>query len=168
MLHRLLLKRLVLGAGALAGASLLASASASALAGALNEPPSFFAPLTDIPGVVSWKLLGKATTVKASKGRMVPKYTPDIRALDNTEVKVQGFMMPLEPGQKQKHFLLTVTSASCPFCLPAGPEGVVEIKSRTPVKFSYAPFILQGKLTVLASDPMGLYYRMTDAIVVPP
>ncbi|SDA56869.1 MULTISPECIES: DUF3299 domain-containing protein [unclassified Janthinobacterium] len=132
-----------------------------------SEPPSFFAPLTEIPGVVSWKLLGQATTVKAKKGRMVPHYTPAISALDNTEVKVQGFMMPLEPGQKQKHFLLTVTSASCPFCLPAGPEGVVEIRSRTPVKFSYAPFIVQGRLKVLASDPMGLYYRMTDAAVVP-
>lgn len=139
----------------------------SALAAPADEPPSFFAPLTDIPGVVSWKLLGQATTVKAKKGRMVPKYTPKISALDNTEVKVQGFMMPLQPGQKQKHFLLTVTSASCPFCLPAGPEGVVEINSRTPVKFSYAPFIVQGKLKVLASDPMGLYYRMTDAAVVP-
>lgn len=133
-----------------------------------SEPPSFFAPLTEIPGVVSWKLLGQATTVKAKKGRMVPHYTPAISALDNTEVKVQGFMMPLEPGQKQKHFLLTVTSASCPFCLPAGPEGVVEIRSRTPVKFSYAPFIVQGRLKVLASDPMGLYYRMTDAAVVVP
>ncbi len=132
-----------------------------------SEPPSFFAPLTEIPGVVSWKLLGQATTVKVKKGRMVPHYTPAISALDNTEVKVQGFMMPLEPGQKQKHFLLTVTSASCPFCLPAGPEGVVEIRSRTPVKFSYAPFIVQGRLKVLASDPMGLYYRMTDAAVVP-
>lgn len=140
----------------------------SAAAARADEPPSFFAPLTDLPGVVSWKLLGQATTVKAKKGRMVPKYTPAISALDNTEVKVQGFMMPLEPGQKQKHFLLTVTSASCPYCLPAGPEGVVEIKSRTPVKFSYAPFIVQGKLKVLASDPMGLYYRMTDAAVVPP
>lgn len=140
----------------------------SAAAAPADEPPSFFAPLTDLPGVVSWKLLGQATTVKAKRGRMVPKYTPAISALDNTEVKVQGFMMPLEPGQKQKHFLLTVTSASCPYCLPAGPEGVVEIKSRTPVKFSYAPFIVQGKLKVLASDPMGLYYRMTDAAVVPP
>lgn len=150
---------------ALGACALLAGTACAAPA---DEPPSFFAPLTDIPGVVSWKLLGKATTVTAKKGRMVPKYTPDISALDNTEVKVQGFMMPLEPGQKQKHFLLTVTSASCAFCLPAGPEGVVEIRSRAPVKFSYAPFILQGKLKVLASDPMGLYYRMTDATVVPP
>ena len=140
----------------------------SACAAPADEPPSFFAPLTDLPGVVSWKLLGKATTVKAKKGRMVPKYTPEIRALDNTEVKVQGFMMPLEPGQKQKHFLLTVTSASCPFCLPAGPEGVVEINSAAPVKFSYAPLIMTGKLTVLKSDPMGLYYRISGASLVAP
>ncbi|NHQ92346.1 DUF3299 domain-containing protein [Janthinobacterium lividum] len=154
-----MLKIIVLSAGLLLAGIAVAAPS--------DEPPSFFAPLTELPGVISWKLLGKATTVKAKKGRMVPKYTPEISALDNTDVKVQGFMMPLEPGQKQKHFLLTVTSASCPFCLPAGPEGVVEVKSRTPVKFSYAPFIVQGKLKVLASDPMGLYYRMTDAAVVP-
>ena len=152
-------KIMVLGACALLATGVQAAPA--------SEPPSFFAPLTEIPGVVSWKLLGQATTVKAKKGRMVPHFTPAISALDNTEVKVQGFMMPLEPGQKQKHFLLTVTSASCPFCLPAGPEGVVEIRSRTPVKFSYAPFIVQGRLKVLASDPMGLYYRMTDAAVVP-
>ena len=152
-------KIMVLGACALLATGVQAAPA--------SEPPSFFAPLTEIPGAVSWKLLGQATTVKAKKGRMVPHYTPAISALDNSEVKVQGFMMPLEPGQKQKHFLLTVTSASCPFCLPAGPEGVVEIRSRTPVKFSYAPFIVQGRLKVLASDPMGLYYRMTDAAVVP-
>lgn len=128
-----------------------------------QAPPSFFAPLTDVPGVVSWKVLSQATTVKA-KGKMVPKYTDDINALNNTDVKVQGFMMPLEAGQKQKHFLLTVTSSSCAYCLPAGPEGVVEIKSKTPVKFTYGPIILSGKLAVLPSDPMGLYYRLTNAV----
>ncbi|CDG83250.1 DUF3299 domain-containing protein [Janthinobacterium agaricidamnosum] len=137
-------------------------AAGPALAIVIDGPPSFFAPLTDIPGVVSWSVLSKATTVKA-KGRMVPKYTDEINALNNTAVKVQGFMMPLEAGQKQKHFLLTVTSASCPYCLPAGPEGVVEIKSRTPVKFTYGPIILSGKMSVLPNDSMGLYYRLTDA-----
>jgi len=118
--------------------------------------------------VLPWSLLSKATTVKAKGGRMVPKYTEEITALDQTDVKVQGFMMPLQPGQKQKHFLLTVTSASCPFCLPAGPEGVVEINSKTPVKFTYAPMVMSGKMTVLKSDSMGLYYRINDASLVEP
>lgn len=133
-----------------------------------DHPPSFFAPLEDIPGVLPWSLLSKASTVKAKGGRMLPKYTSEIAALDQTEVKVQGYMMPLQPGQKHKHFLLTVTSASCPFCLPAGPEGVVEINSAAPVKFSYAPLIMRGKLTVLKSDPMGLYYRINGASLVAP
>jgi hypothetical protein len=131
-----------------------------------DHPPSFFVPLEDIPGVLPWSLLSKATTVKAKGGRMVPKYTAEITALDQTDVKVQGFMMPLQPGQKQKHFLLTVTSASCPFCLPAGPEGVVEINSKAPVKFTYAPMVMSGKMTVLKSDSMGLYYRINDASLV--
>lgn len=133
-----------------------------------DHPPSFFAPLEDIPGVLPWSLLSKASTVKAKGGRMVPKYTSEIAALDQTEVKVQGYMMPLQPGQKHRHFLLTVTSASCPFCLPAGPEGVVEINSAALVKFSYAPLIMSGKLTVLKSDPMGLYYRINGASLVAP
>lgn len=138
-------------------------AAGPALAVIIEAPPSFFAPLTDVPGVVSWKVLSQATTVKA-KGKMVPKYTEDINALNNTDVKVQGFMMPLEAGQQQKHFLLTVTSSSCAYCLPAGPEGVVEIRSKTPVKFTYGPIILSGKLAVLPGDPMGLYYRLTNAV----
>lgn len=126
-----------------------------------DAPSSFFVPLTDLPGVVSWTVLAKATTIK-SKGRMLPSYPAEINVLNNSVVKVQGFMMPLEPGQKQKHFLLTVTSSSCPYCLPAGPEGAVEIRSKTPIKFTYAPIILSGKMNILKDDPMGLFYRLTD------
>ena len=158
-----LLPVLLLAASAAHAAAHAAKVTTPATA---DHPPSLFAPLEDIPGVLPWSLLSKATTVKAKGGRMVPKYTEEITALDQTEVKVQGFMMPLQPGQKQKHFLLTVTSASCPFCLPAGPEGVVEINSRTPVKFTYAPMVMSGKMTVLKSDSMGLYYRINDASLV--
>lgn len=160
-----LLLVLLLATGAVHTAAHAAKVTTPATA---DHPPSFFAPLEDIPGVLPWSLLSKATTVKVKGGRMVPKYTEEITALDQTDVKVQGFMMPLQPGQKQKHFLLTVTSASCPFCLPAGPEGVVEINSKTPVKFTYAPMVMSGKMTVLKSDSMGLYYRINDASLVEP
>ena len=152
----------------LAGLGATAQAAKVTTPATEDHPPSFFAPLEDIPGVLPWSLLSKATTVKAKGGRMVPKYTSEIAALDQTEVKVQGYMMPLQPGRKHKHFLLTVTSASCPFCLPAGPEGVVEINSTAPVTFSYAPLIMSGKLTVLKSDPMGLYYRINSASLAAP
>jgi uncharacterized protein len=83
-------------------------------------------------------------------------------ALNNREVKIQGFMMPLETGEKQRHFLLTITPQTCAFCIPAGPEGMVEIRTKTPIKVTFEPLVLTGKFEVLANDPMGLYYRMPD------
>jgi hypothetical protein len=118
--------------------------------------------LPDIKGVVSWNTLGKVKQVK-TKDRILPEFTKEVIALNDKEVKLQGFMMPLEPGEKQKHFLLSVNPQSCSFCLPAGPEGVVEVKTRTPVKYTFEPVIVSGKMSVLKDDPMGLYYRLTDA-----
>ena len=124
-----------------------------------NAPPPPMQPLPEIKGVVSWNTLAKVKQIKT-------KDRKEINALDNTEVKVQGFMMPLEPGEKQKHFLISLTPQSCSFCLPAGPEGVVEVKTKTPVKYTFEPVIVSGKMSVLKDDPMGLYYRLTDAAPV--
>ena len=45
-------------------------------------------------------------------------------------------MMPLEMGDKQTHFMLSAMPQSCAFCLPGGPEQLVEIKTKTPVKYT--------------------------------
>jgi hypothetical protein len=75
-------------------------------------------------------------------------------------------MMPLEPGEKQSHFLLSSVPMTCSFCVPGGPESMVEVKTRTPVRYSMEPVVVEGRLLVLADDPYGLYYRMTDAVPV--
>lgn len=119
-------------------------------------------PLQDIKGVVSWSMLAKVRQVK-SKDRILPEFSKEIAALNDQDVKLQGFMMPLEPGEKQKHFLLSVNSQSCSYCMPAGPEGVVEVKSKTAIKYTFEPIIVSGKMSVLKNDPMGLYYRLSEA-----
>jgi len=118
--------------------------------------------LPDIKGVISWNTLAKVKQVK-SKDRILPEFAKDITALNEQEVKLQGFMMPLEPGEKQKHFLLSVNPQTCSYCLPAGPEGVVEVNTSTPIKYTFEPILLTGKITVLKDDPMGLYYRLSNA-----
>jgi len=120
-------------------------------------------PLQEIKGVVSWETLAQVVQ-SSSRSRITAIFTKEILALNDQEVKIQGFMMPLEPGQKQKHFLVSVNSATCPYCMPAGPEGVVEVLSTTPVKYGFEPIIVSGKFTVLKDDPMGLYYRLTNAV----
>jgi hypothetical protein len=115
--------------------------------------------------VVSWQTLSQVELVK-QKDRYVPKFAPGVAALDQKEVKVQGFMMPLGMGDKQTHFVLSAMPQTCAFCMPGGPESMVEIKSKTPVKYTFEPVVVSGKLIVLKDDPTGIFYRITDATPV--
>jgi hypothetical protein len=134
-------------------------------AGAPAVAPDVFKPLPDIKGVVSWKTLGQVELVKV-KDRVVTQFSDSVLKLNATEVRLQGFMMPLEMGDKQKHFVLTAMPQTCAFCLPGGPESLVEVRTKTPVKYTFEPVVLSGKLAVLKDDVNGLYYRLTDAVQV--
>lgn len=122
--------------------------------------------LPQVDGAVSWKTLAQVEPVKRG-GKMIPEFSKEILALDNQTVRICGFMMPLDMTAHQQHFLLSAVPASCPFCMPAGPEAIVEIVSKRPVKFGFDPIIMSGKLSLLKSDQSGLLYRMTDAESVP-
>lgn len=127
-----------------------------------NSP---FAPLAARNDVVPWSVLTSVKT-KNEKNRILPVFTQDQTALSEKTQRIQGFMMPLEPGEKQKHFLLSSVPLTCSFCAPGGPESMVEVKTRTPVKYSMEPVVVEGRFAVLNDDPYGLYYRVTDAVSV--
>jgi len=122
-----------------------------------------FKPLAERKDVVSWRLLAQVELVKV-KDRYQPQFSSGVAALDAKEVKVQGFMMPLEMGDKQSHFILSSTPQSCAFCMPGGPESLVEVKMKKPVAYGMEPVVLTGKLAVLKDDPTGVFYRLTDAV----
>jgi uncharacterized protein len=125
--------------------------------------PSQFKPLAERKDVVSWKVLGQVELVKM-KDRYVPQFAQTVAALNEKEVKIQGFMMPLQVGDKQSHFVLSALPVTCSFCMPGGPEQLVEVKTRQPVKYSFDPITVSGKLSVLKDDPTGVFYRITDAV----
>lgn len=125
-------------------------------------PQDMLKPLPDRKDVVSWKVLAQVELVKM-KDRYLPQFSSSVSALDSKEVKVQGFMMPLEMGDKQSHFILSAMPTSCAFCMPGGPEQLVEVLSKKPVKYTFEPVVLTGKLAVLKDDPTGVFYRLTEA-----
>ena len=125
--------------------------------------PTQFKPLVERKDVVSWKLLAEVELVKQND-RYVPQFSQGVAALDQKEVKLQGFMMPLEMGDKQTHFVLAALPVTCAFCLPGGPEALVEVKTRQPVKYSFDPIVVRGRMSVLRDDPTGVFYRVTDAV----
>ena len=161
-----------------AGASALAvclggAAMAQTLSPPLAAPPagtgagihgagSPFAPLEVRNDVVPWSVLTDVKT-KTEKNRILPVFSRSQTALNQKTQRIQGFMMPLEPGASQRHFLLSSVPLTCSFCSPGGPESMVEVRTKTPVKYGLEPVVVEGKFAVLSDDSYGLYYRMTDA-----
>ncbi len=126
--------------------------------------------LPERAGVVSWKTLAQVQPVKQG-GKMVSEFSKEILALDRKDVKVQGFMIPLDMGEKQKRFLISAVPPHCGFCLPAGPDALVEVIAKTPVDYTFDPIVVSGRFAVVKDDPAGVLYRMTDAgrvTVAPP
>ena len=132
-----------------------------------GAPPSdlsqAFKPLPERKDVVSWRLLSQVELVK-TKSRFVPQFSKGVTDLDKKEVMLQGFMMPLQAGEKQTHFVLAATPQTCSFCVPGGPEQLVEVRTKTAVKYTFDPVVLRGRLAVLKDDPTGVFYRLTDAV----
>jgi uncharacterized protein len=114
---------------------------------------------------LSWEVLSKVST-KANGKRIVAHFPLSIMRYHQQEVTLVGYMMPLSQGQKQTSFLFSYSASTCNFCLPAGPEGVVEVKASTGVKISYEPIAIKGVLKVLLDDPGGMYYRLEKAIQI--
>jgi uncharacterized protein len=154
------------------GLLVAASAGAQAPAGVplgtgagVHDPASPFPPLPARADVVPWSVL-TAVKTRTEKNKVLPAFAPQQQALHQKTQRVQGFMMPLEPGEKHTHFLLTSVPLTCAFCTPGGPESMVEVRAKTPVKYTLEPVAVEGRFALLDDDQYGLYYRITDAVPV--
>jgi hypothetical protein len=132
----------------------------------VHSPNSPFAPLPARSDVVPWSVLTDVTTKPDAKNRLLPNFKKEQLALNQRKQRIQGFMMPLQPGEKQTHFLLSSVPLTCAFCTPGGPESMVEVKARTPVAYTLDPVTVEGTFAVLNDDPYGMFYRVTDAVTV--
>lgn len=142
------------------------AAGMSAGAGAgYHSPESPIAPLPERADVVPWPVLTDLAK-KVTKTSVVPQFNAQQQALDGKVQRIQGFMVPLDAKATQIHFLLTSVPLSCSFCIPGGPESMVEVRAKTPVRHSIEPVVVEGRLVLLRNDPYGLFYRLVDAVPV--
>jgi uncharacterized protein len=162
------MKRILVLAAVLAAASAGAQLSPPVPLGSgpgVHSPNSPIAPLPPRADVVPWSVLTSVRT-RVVNNKSLPDFEPAQLALDRKTQRIQGFMMPLQPGEKQTHFLLSSVPLSCSFCVPGGPESMVEVKTKTAVRYTLDPVTVEGRFAVLSDDPYGLYYRITDAVAL--
>ncbi len=130
---------------------------------------SVVTPLATVPGMIAWDILAQAQTKveeHSQQNAITPIYNKAIENLDQKELTARGYMFPLDVIGKQGHFLLSPYPPSCPFCQPAGPNELIEIKMQDPIEFSYDPITIRGHFELMTKDKdigQGVFYRMENA-----
>ncbi len=136
----------------------LAAVAAGYPAQAQQSQSNLF-PVPVIEGAVSWQELARAT-VRFKDGSTQVNVPDAIRALDGRMVKAVGFLLPLDTsGERQ--FLMEV-SPHCPFCMPVGREGLIELSGDGPIGFLLRAVVVRGRFAIADPTDDGALYRMTN------
>ncbi len=93
------------------------------------------------------------------------QFGPSVKSLDNQEVTLKGFMIPLDPLGTQ-YVLSRYPMANCFFCGGAGPESVVELRLHPKSFRRYAmdeTHTFKGKLILNEKNTASLNYIITNA-----
>jgi len=133
----------------------------------LKPSETVWKPAPTPPGGVAWSLLEstKETTRKDQNNmiRSKPLFPAEVKALNGKRIKVNGYMLPLENGATQTHFVLLAYPPDCPFHLNPMPMQFVEVRAAKPVKVSYDVRTIEGVLTLHGDDEQGIFYKFSDA-----
>jgi uncharacterized protein len=119
-------------------------------------------------GGVSWTLLEstKETQRRDSSGTIYskPVFSPQVKTLHGKQIKVAGWMMPLENAARQKRFVLLAYPPGCPFHFHAMPNQFVEVLADVPVPLNERdPMVITGTLQLTGQDESGVFYRLVKA-----
>lgn len=119
-----------------------------------------------------WKTLSKITYEKKFDELLgfkvdVPVFGEGIRKLEGELVEVSGYIVPVEGYKSHTEFVFSAYPYNmCFFCGGAGPETVMEVTSKEPVKYSTERVKLRGKLLLNSDDINRLMYVLIDAELV--
>lgn len=139
----------------------------------VNVPPPAIAP--EMQGVLPWRVLAGVTRQRrvvagTEKGRLIEidtQVSDEIRRLDKSRVRLNGYMIPLEVKHGQDRFLLSAFPIGCGFCSPDTAHQFAEVELSQALRATDKLLVLEGRFEVL--DPRehgGMLYRLRDARAV--
>jgi hypothetical protein len=119
-----------------------------------------------------WKTLGKISFVKKYDELLgfkvdMPVFGPEVKALAGKEVTIKGYIIPIEGYKSHTEFVFSAYPYNmCFFCGGAGPETVMEVFAKEPIKYTADPVVIKGKLGLNEKDINRLMYELKDVVLV--
>ena len=110
-----------------------------------------------------WQLLGQ-TKVRydEKKQRYNASIPADVKALAEQTVTVSGFMLPLEPTEKFRHFILSKRTPTCAFCLPGEPNEVIDVWLEKPTGWDEGLVKITGTFVLISDQDMGMFFQIKE------
>lgn len=116
----------------------------------------------------TWKTLSKITFVKKYDELLgfkvdLPVFSPEVKKLEGKIVTLRGYIIPVEGYKSHKEFVFSAYPYNlCFFCGGAGPETVMEVFSKEPIKYTADPIVIKGRLKLNGDDINRLMYSLHD------
>ena len=96
-----------------------------------------------------------------------PVFTPAVRAMENKNIVLPGYMVPLENATSSSRIMLSsLPLNACFFCGVGGPETVVEVILKTRTRYIEQPIEVRGTLRLNDKNPDQMIYVLEDAEVL--
>jgi hypothetical protein len=119
-----------------------------------------------------WKSLSKISYKKEYDELMgfkvdKPVFSPSVKAMNNKEITIKGYIIPVEGYKSHKEFIFSAYPYSmCFFCGGAGPETVMEVQAGEGIKYSADAVVLEGTLQLNDKDINKLMFKLINAKLI--
>lgn len=98
-----------------------------------------------------------------------PRFSKRLWSFNGKVVRVKGYLIPMaELGGRQEYMLSALPFSQCYFCGGAGPETVVELQTKQPIRFVTRQITVEGILFLNDFDPDHHMYIIKNARVIDP
>jgi hypothetical protein len=109
-----------------------------------SQPPTHVPLMND-----TWRLIAQKTYKKNANYKMVPAFPARLKSLENTEVELGGYIIPLKAEMELKNFMLAVVPYDqCPYCGQGDIPSMIEVVATDAVRHSDTPVKIRGKLVL--------------------
>ena len=130
----------------------------------------------DLPkGGTSWSVFGETGmneyTFQDDEGYdwlgFRPEFKKKITNLNGKEILIQGYMFPLEQGEKQSLFLLGPFPITCPYHPHVSSNLTIEVYAKKPITYTYEAVNIKGTLELVSNDNLyNIFYRLKNSKIV--
>lgn len=120
----------------------------------------------------AWKTLSKITFRKQYDELMgfkvdYPVFSDDVKKLNGKTIELKGYIIPTDGYKSHTEFVFSAFPYNmCFFCGGAGPETVMEVRAKSPIKYTTEPIVLRGTLRLNEKDINRLMYSIEGAVRV--